>query len=220
MSKYLLLALLFLLAAVALAPAYAENFPPPGTTPFSMSVSVQMHLLDEFGQYPLWYMDNAAGTSSLWHGAVQVNESGYRYIDTQINTLTATGSLYDGYNNYRGQATVSTSSAPGRMTSQGLPEGDFPAESFFDVFTEISASAIGDLSTAAAVHLAGGTQSFSNHYAAGGGWGNHLYSGGTYVGDLTFLQFNFTPIPEPSGLLALGSGLLPLGFALRRRIRG
>jgi len=217
MSKYLLLALLFLLAAAALAPAYAENFPPPGTTPFSMSVSVQMHLYDELGQYVLWYMDNAAGTSSLWHGAVQVDGSGCRYIDTSITTLTATGSLHDGYSNYRGQATVSTSSAPGRMTSQGLKDGDFPAESFFDVFTEISASAIGNLSTAAAVHLAGGAQSFSNHYAAGGA--TPLYCGGDYVGDLTMLELRFMPIPEPSSLLALGSGLLPLGFALRRRIK-
>ena len=207
----LLLALIFMSCS-----ALAEDFPPPGTTFYPMQVSVGCTIYNESGEGIPWYMDDGAGSCNMSHSAVGVNGEGYRYIDLNTGPFLANGTWHRVEGTYYGPATVSASACPGTMTSLDWPEGDFPAESFFDVYVTIN-TPIGTFQTIEPVHLTGLANEWTWHYADGGGV--PLAGGGPYdMLDCLSLYWDQSLVPEPSSLLALGAGLVPFGLAIRRKL--
>ena len=168
------------------------------------------------GCYPWFSPLDATSTCNMSHGSVLVNGQGYRYFNMNTGPFVATGTWHrgDGYN--YGPASLTVGTCPGTMTSLGYPEGDFPADSFFDVFFELN-TPIGNYSTAQPVHM---TRSYVGTWTAWGvdGGGVSLSGGGPYD-YLNMVHFEFGPVPEPSSLLALAAGLIPMSLAARRRLR-
>jgi len=104
------------------------------------------------------------------------------------------------------------------MHSQQLPPlPDFPADSFFDVFYEIDLPQIGWVHNNQPAHYQGSADSFFDVFVELSAPVPLLDEPGNEVGMLNGGHMNLSP--EPSGLLALAGGLVPLGFALRRRMK-
>jgi len=218
MLKYLpLFAVLFTLLALMSGAARAENFPPPGTTFYPMEVDVQCTIYNELGQGVPWYMDDAVGSCNMLHGPAYLNGEGRRQIDLNAGAFVASGIWHYMDGTPWGPADVTVSTCPGKLTSLGWPEGDFPADSFFDVFVTLH-TPIGTFSTTQSVQMTGGAGTWTWYYADGGSV--PLYGGGPYdMLNMVHFEFDKSVVPEPSGLLALAGGLAPLGLAVRRRLR-
>lgn len=109
--------------------------------------------------------------------------------------------------------------SPGHMESPGgTPQGPFfPAESFFDVFLEVDIPGVGVLHNNQPAHYQGSADSFFDVFVELSAPVPLLDEPGNEVGMLNGGYMRLTP--EPSGLLALAGGLVPLGFALRRRMK-
>lgn len=217
MKRFALLSLLLLgLVMVMSCSAFAENFPPPGTTPYHMEVDVQCTIYNELGQGVPWYMDDATSSCNMSHSSVLVNGQGYRYIDLNTGPFIATGTWHRMEGTNYGPASLVVETCPGTMTSLGYPESDFPADSFFDVFVTLN-TPIGTFSNTQAVHLSRESVYDMSSWSVDGG-GVPLAGGGPYD-LLNAVHFGFGPIPEPSGLLMLATGLVPMGLAIRRKLR-
>ena len=216
MKRFALLSVLLSTLILMSCSAFAENFPPPGTTSYSMDVTVGATIYDIEGQGIPWYMDDATSTCNMQHGAAGVDGQGFRYIDLNTGPFVATGTWHRMEGTNYGPATLTVSTCPGRMTSLGYPEGDFPADSFFDVFVTLD-TPIGHYVTTQAVHLSRESVYGMDYWSVDGG-GVPLAGGGPYD-FLNMVHFGFGPIPEPSGLLMLATGLVPMGLAVRMRLR-
>jgi hypothetical protein len=213
MYKHVVVVVALLVLIAGLPAAHAENFPPEGTTPCRANVGLLYLVSDLIG--PTYCEFSASTTTDLSYGPVQVDEGGHRYIDTQLGAVTLTGWWYwPERPREPDPGTFTITSATGRMTSRGYPEGDFPAESFFDVFVSFTGPD--------GNHAAGPVRMTGMGDVSGLSYGD---SCGVFCLDpncpnaIREFGIGLTVVPEPAGLLALAGGLLPLGGALYRRVR-